>query len=100
MIGSNIDEPCVLSNVIDPARIRTRYVGACKIMPLNRAGLLGGTPFPAAVLVVSEDFLLFRVHGYDRKAQGQSLFNRGANVPELCVSVLVVRAFFGFSVAL
>ena len=91
MISSNIDKASVPSNVVNPIGIRTWYFRVGKIVPLNLAGRLGGTPFLAAVLVVSENFLLFRVHGYDRQFFGYEFLHRRVDVSKLCIAVFVVR---------
>jgi len=100
MISSHIDEARVPSDVINSVGIRSWHVGARKIVSLNQAGRLGGSPFLTAILVVSENFLLLRVHGYDRLFQGKSPLHRCVDVSELCIAVFVICAFFGFAVTL
>ena len=61
-------------------------------MTLNPPGLFGYTPLLAAIVVVPNQFLLFRVHRNDRDALPQASFDREVDVRKLGIAIRVIRA--------
>ena len=62
VIGADIDPPLVSGQIIDPVRIGPAQFRDQKIMDAHFFGLPFGLPFTPAVLEISNQFLLFRVH--------------------------------------
>jgi hypothetical protein len=64
-------------------------------MGLHVSGRLALPPLPARVRVVSDQFLLLRVHRDDRAPRGQRPADLRVDVLELRVAVGMIRAFLG-----
>lgn len=69
-------------------------------MPVYLGRLLCGKPLLAAVFVVSEQFLLLGVHGYNRYPGRQSPLHLCVDMTELRVAVRMIRTFLRLPVAL
>lgn len=100
MVNTDIDEPCVLAQVIDAIRIRPgdRRIG--EVVAVHLQGCLARPPLAAFIHVVPKELLLFRVDGDNRLALRQCGFDRSVDVPELGVPVRMVVTFLRLPVAL
>lgn len=65
MIRTDIYKTSVPSEVINPVRIGARHFWIREVMSADLEGLLSRTPLPARVIVVPDQFLLFRIDRYD-----------------------------------
>lgn len=59
VIGANIDESDIASQVIDAVRVGAGHIGAGKIMPLYHSRLFGWAPLLAGIMIISYEFLFF-----------------------------------------
>ncbi len=100
MVGPHVHESRVAVHVVNAIGVRAGHVGTGKIVTVHLDGLLGGQPLPAAVVVVSQQFLLLGVHGNDGRRLGQGPLDLRVDVAELRVAVGMVLALLGFAVAL
>src|SRR5580658_3906667 len=57
-------------------------------------------PLTARILVIADQFLLLGVHGNDRLASPQSVFDGTIDMPELRVAVGMILPFLGLAVTL
>ena len=81
MVGSHVDKTGVASNVVNAIGIGAGNLWTGKIVTLNRRRLLCRTPLLAAIVVIANAFLLFRVHrnvglrrlAGSRRASGRSV---------------------------
>jgi hypothetical protein len=67
---------------------------------LNRPGLLYRTPLLAAIVVIANEFLLFRVDRNDWDTLPQASFDREVDVAKLRIAIGVIRTLLGFAIAL
>ena len=100
VVRPHVHESRVAVHVIDPVRVGAGDVGTGKIVTVHLERLLRGPPLPAAVVVVSQQFLLLGVHGDDGRPLGQSPLDLRVDMAELRVAVGMVLAFFRLAVAL
>ena len=69
-------------------------------MPVYFVRLLCGKPLLTAIIIVSPQFFLLRVHRYHRRPRRQGPLHLCVDVTELRVAVGMVRAFFRLAIAL
>jgi len=100
MVGADVDETRVASDVVDTVGVSSRDLGPGEVVTLDVQRLLGRQPLLALVFVVTEDLLLLRVDRDDRQALAQILLDLGADVPELGIPVRMIRARLGLAIAL
>ena len=100
MVGSHVDKTGVASNVINAIGIGAGNLRTGKIVTLNRPGLLCRTPLLAGIVVVANEFLLFRVDRNDRDTLPQASFDRDVDVAKLRVAIGVIRSLLGLAVTL
>jgi hypothetical protein len=70
VVGSHVNKTGVASNVVNAVGIGAGNFWTGKIVTLNPPGLLGRTPLLAAIVVVPNQFLLFRVARGAEKGSG------------------------------
>ena len=100
VIGTDIDEACVASEIVDAIRIRTRHIWAREVMALNGPWILRRTPLLPSVVVVADQFLLFGIDRNDRQALHQVLLDRSTDVAKLRVAIWMVRPLLGLAITL
>ena len=100
VVGAHVDEPRVALQVVNPVRVRAWDVGTGKVMAVHLQGLFRGQPLLAGIVVVSQQFLLLRVHGDDGRALGQSPLDLCVDMAELRVTVGMILPLFRLAVAL
>ena len=100
VVGTDVDEARVASDVVDTVGVSSRDVGAGEVVALDVQRLLGRQPLLTLVFVVAEDLLLLRVNRDDRQALAQILLDLSADVPELRIPVGMIRPLLSLAVAL
>ena len=100
MVGSHVDKTGVASNIVNAIGIGAGNLWTGKIVTLNRPGLFCLTPLLAAIVVVANEFLLFRVDRNDRDALPQASLDRDVDVAKLRVAIGVIRSLLGLAVTL
>src|SRR5450631_2046845 len=100
MVGPDIDETGIATNVIDAIRVGTGNCGTGEIVTLNLQGLLGRQPLLAGIVVIAQECLLLGVDRNHGDALPQTPFHRGIDVPELRIAVGVIRTLLGLAIAL
>ena len=69
-------------------------------MPVDLDRRLASTPLPTFVLIVPDEFLLFRIHRDDGFPLLHGLAHPRVDMPKLRVTIGMVIAFLGLTVAL
>ena len=69
-------------------------------MTLNSPKLFGPTPLLAAIVVIANQFFLFRVHRNDRDTLPQASFDRQVDVAKLRIAIWVIHSLLGFAITL
>ena len=100
MIGAYIDETRVAPHIVDPIGIGAGNFGFWKIMTLHLEWLFLWKPLSAAVVVVTNEFLLFCVHGNYGIPLVKAFSNSRVDVSKLCIAVRMIGAFLGLAIAL
>lgn len=100
VVGADIHESGVASQVVDAIRIRAGHRGRGKIMHGHLHRRLGPAPLLARILVVAEEFLLLRIDRDHGALRPQRLPDLAVDEPKLRIAVRVVRAFLRLSVRL
>lgn len=100
MVGTDVDESRVPPQVVNPIGKGPRDFGAREIMPADLAGLFGGQPLLASIVVVAHEFLLLGIDRNDRQPCGQAPLHAGVDVTELGVEVGMIVPFLCLAVAL
>src|SRR3989304_3689937 len=77
MVRSDIDEPPVSRQFVNAVGIGSRDQRVWEIVTVDLWGLASPSPFLAAIGVVSDQFLLFGVHGNDRLSGAHLLRHAG-----------------------
>ena len=94
MIGADTDPSDIVGDVIDAVRHGTAQLGIDEVMNVDQFGLAFGTPFPAVVLEIAHQFLLFRVDRDDRLVRRQERLGLRVDVLKLRVAIDVLAAFW------
>jgi hypothetical protein len=100
VIGSDIDETGVAPNIVDAIGIGAGHLRLGKVMPTHWARLFRRKPLLAAIVVIADQFFLFRVHGNYRPALLKVSLHGGIDVPELRIAIGMILSLFGLAVAL
>jgi len=95
VVRAYIDEAGVASQVIDPVGIGAGHLGTGKVMSLDLVRRSRLVPLAALVLVVADQFLLFRVYGNDRLARPQSTFHGAVDMTELRIAIGMLIPLLG-----
>ena len=100
MIRADVHKACIVTHIVDPVREGPRYGWIRKVVPVDVHRMLGGSPLFPFVFVVSNQFLLFGIHGDDRQTSLQCRLDLLVDMPELSVPILMVFPLLGLAVAL
>ena len=100
VVGSHVNKTGVASNVVNAVGIGAGNFWPGKVVTLNPPGLFGRTPLLAAIVVIPNQFLLFRVHRNDRDTLPQASFDREVDVAKLGIAIRVIRSLLGFAITL
>src|ERR1017187_1521751 len=100
MVRAHVHESGVARQVVDAIRISAGNIGRRKVVPVYFNRLLCGKPLLAAIIVVSEQFLLLGVHRYYRHPRRQGSLHRGVDMTELRIAVGMIRTFLRLPIAL
>ena len=100
MVHAHTDPSCVLGQIVYTIRGGTTEFGNDKIMHANFLGFPLRTQLPSAVLEVSHQFLLLRVHRNHRLLTGQEALDFAIDVFKLPIPVGMAVAFLALPIAL
>src|SRR4030095_2242913 len=100
VVGSHVNKTGVASNVVNAVGIGAGNFWTGKIVTLHPPGLFGCTPLLAAIVVIANQFLLFRVHRHDGERLSQASFDREVDVAKLRIAIRVIRSLLGFAITL
>ncbi len=100
MVGTHYDVTTVTRQIVDAVGICSWYIGMREIMTLDPQAFTLCVPFASIILVVSDEFLLFRVHRYHRIARPHLPCHPVVDMLKLRVSVQVLVAFLHLLIAL
>jgi hypothetical protein len=71
-----------------------------KIMAVDPLSSSCFAPLAASVLIIANQFLLFRVHGNNGFARSQGAFDDAIDMAKLIIAIGMIPSFLGFAVAL
>ena len=100
VIGTDIDESGVASEIVDAVRIGTRHIRAREVVPLNGLGCVRRTPLLSRIVVVADQFLLLGIHRDDRQPLPQVLLDAGIDMAKLRIAIRMLRTLFGLAITL
>ena len=100
MIGSDIDEAHVASDVVDAVGISSGHTGTRKVMALNMGGVLDRQPLLTLVFVLADELFLLGIDRNDRKALSQIELYLDADVLKLRIAIGMIGTFFSLAIAL
>src|SRR4029453_12748627 len=100
VVRAHVDEAKVAPEVVDSVRIGAGHFGTGKIMSVDLIRRSPFAPLAALVLVIADQLLLLRVHGYHGFARPQSLFDSAVDMPELRVTIRMIASLLGLAVTL
>src|ERR1035437_2358188 len=100
MVRAHVHESGVARQIVDAIRISAGNIGRRKVVPVYFDRFLCGKPLLAAIIVVSEQFLLLGVHRYYRHPRRQGSLHLGVDMTELRIAVGMIRTFLRLPIAL
>ena len=100
MIHPHIHEPRIPREVVNAIRVGAGNVRRRKVVPVYFDRLLCRKPLFAAIIIVSEQFLLLGIHRYNRRPRRHGPLHLCVNMAELRVAVGMIRTFLRLPVAL
>ncbi len=99
-VCADINEARVAAEVVNAIGIGTGNRWTRKVMAIHFDRRLRRMPATAFVFAISNQFLLFRIHGNDGLSRFQCLRHGSIDVAKLGISIRMILAFFHLSVAL
>ena len=100
VIGADADPPDIVGDVVDAIRYSTAQLGVDEIVDVDELGRSIAPPFPAVVLEIAYQFLLFCINRNDRFVRRQKCFGLRIDVMKLRVAIDVLAAFSCLAVRL
>ena len=100
MIGTDADPSDIVGDVVDAVGNGTAQLGIDEIMNVDEFGRSFSAPFPAIVLEIAHQFLLFRINRDDRFVRSQKRLGLRVDVLKLGVTIDVLVAFSCLAVGL
>ena len=100
MIGADADPSDIVGDVVDAVGHGAAQLGIDEIVNVDQLWRSFWTPFPAVVLEIAHQFLLFRIDRYDRFVRSQERLGLRVDVLKLGVAIDVLAAFSRLAVRL
>ena len=93
VIGADADPSDIVGNVVDAVRYGAGELGVDEVVDVDLFGLALGVRFPAVVLEIAHQFLLFGIGRDDRLLRRQERLGLLVDVVKLRVAIDVLAAF-------